>query len=85
MYLDFVLEFTFIAPARYTEARKHTVSSLESTKPLVRSVASSQWTKSCQPRSMAFPSEDSTGEKVCLSCFTMDFFRSWKLIKETKN
>lgn len=24
----------------------------------------------------ALPSEDSTGEKVCLSCFTMDFFRS---------
>ena len=32
--------------------RKHTVSSL-STKPLLRRVASSQWTKSCQPRSIA--------------------------------
>ena len=42
--------FMGISPS---EARKHTVSSFESTKPLVRKVTSSQWTKSCQPRSLA--------------------------------
>ena len=32
-------------------------------------------TATCYP---AFPPDDSTGEKVCLSCFTMDFLRSFQ-------
>ena len=57
--------FMGISPS---EARKHTVSSFESTKPLVRKVTSSQWTKSCQPRSMACRRSIHTYTNMQYSC-----------------